>query len=86
MVDRPDHPGNPLDIVKINRAVGAGGGEAGGNLRFRVQGSRFRVLRVLRVLRRRVLRFRLGSRINRRPKSLSSKILETRARTTNPEP
>ena len=69
------------------RVVVDGGGADDGSLRFKVQGSRFPVLK-FPVLRFRVLRFKLRNRIFRTLKGLLlSKIPENqRMRTVNREP
>jgi hypothetical protein len=71
--------------------VVAGVGADDASLRFKVQGSRFLVLKFpslkFPVLRFRVLRFKVRNRIFRTPKGLLSKILENqRMRTMNHEP
>jgi hypothetical protein len=66
--------------AQLVRAIAAGVGVDGENLRFKVQGSRFKVLRF------KGLRFKVRNPPVRRPRSLSSKILEIqRTRTTNRE-
>ena len=78
-LNKLDNPRNP------DRAAVAGVGADDANLRFKVQGSRFPVLR-FRVLP--VLRFKVRNRMFRTPKGLLlSKILENqRMRTVNLEP
>ena len=74
-------------LHNLARAVVAGVGADDVNLRFKLQGPRFPVLK-FPVLRFRVLRFKARNRIFRTPKSLLlSKILENqRMRTMNREP
>jgi hypothetical protein len=89
---RRSSPRRPQPKAARARAVVAGGGGDDVNLRFRVQGSRFPVLKfpILKVpvLRLRVLRFKVRNRIFRTHKGLLlSKILENqRMRAESLEP
>src|SRR5258706_15348235 len=67
-------------LDNLARAVVAGVGEDDVNLRFKVQGSRFPILRFP------VPRFPVQKRIMRSARDQSSKILENQMRTMNPEP